>query len=183
MKRKEFLKKSLQAGLATTGLIGMCGNHAFAFEGGDVSGQEDKDEYQKFKEEWVKSFLKNLDEQFDEETRVMLLESCGRDCAKRGAIQLANSCKGDLKKFVDALAGSLGKENNYIDGNTVHLGYSKCLCHLVDKGPDILSDTWCNCSRGWVLEMFETVTGKKVKVDLLQSVKRGADSCKFTIKI
>ncbi|MCP4727005.1 MAG: hypothetical protein GY863_18340 [bacterium] len=181
MKRKEFLKKSLQAGLVTTGFVGMCGNHAFASGAGD--DQEKSDEYQKFKEEWIKSFLKNLDEQFDEKTRINLLESCGRDCAKRGAIQLANSCKGDLKKFVDTLANSLGKENNYIDGDSVHLGYSKCLCHLVDKGPERLSDTWCNCSRGWVLEMFETVTGKKVKVELISSIKRGHDSCNFIINI
>jgi predicted hydrocarbon binding protein len=36
---------------------------------------------------------------------------------------------------------------------------------------------------GWVLEMFETVAQKPVRVELVHSVKRGASSCKFLVRL
>ena len=111
------------------------------------------------------------------------MESCGRDCARRGAIKLAESCKGNVEKMIATLAKSLGNENNYIEGDEIHIGWNKCLCELVDKGPDRLSDTYCLCSRGWVLEMFETAAQKLVKVEMLQTVKRGDPCCKFIVRL
>lgn len=179
MDRKQFFKKTVQMVLASGSLL-LCGRKNFFAQS---STDKPKDSHQKFKEDWIASLMKNLDEQFDEETRLKLMESCGRNCARRGAIRLAESCKGDVEKMVNILAEHLGKENNSIEGNTVKVGYDKCLCELVAEGPERLSDTFCNCSRGWLLEMFETAAGKPVSVELLQSIKRGSSSCRFIVHL
>jgi len=183
MKRKEFFKKTVQLGLAAGSMMLVKGRTAKAQSAEKKETQEPKSRQQRFKEEWLKSLLKQMDEQFDEKTRVKLMEACGRDCARRGAIRMAEACKGDVGKLVESLAKYLGKENSRMEGNVVHLAYSKCLCELVADGPERLSDTYCFCSKGWVLEMFETAAQKPVKVELLQTIKRGAPSCKFIIKL
>ena len=159
------------------------GNNSFAQSVGEKSNQEPQDPHKKFKDNWITSLMKNLEKQFDEKTRTKLMESCGRDCARRGAIQLAESCKGNIEKMVKTLAEGQGKENAYIKRDVVHVNLNKCHCELVAEGPDKLPDTYCYCSRGWFLEMFETAAEKPVKVELLQSIKRGASSCKFIVRL
>ncbi|HQT92614.1 MAG TPA: DUF6144 family protein, partial [Candidatus Kryptobacter bacterium] len=58
-----------------------------------------------------------------------------------------------------------------------------CLCPLVESGPEGLSGTYCDCSVGYVREMFRTYTGKAVSVELLESLKRGGRTCRFGITV
>ena len=46
-----------------------------------------------------------------------------------------------------------------------------------------LPDTFCYCSRGWMKEVFETIVEKPVDVNLIESVKRGGEACRFTVRI
>jgi hypothetical protein len=139
---------------------------------------------EKFKQEWVKSLVTIMDSQLDERANVKLMESCGRACAQRGALAaLGKAAGGDVDKLVQAIAGNVGAENVRREGNTVHLRYPKCYCPLVADGPAILPKTYCNCSRGWALEVFGTVTGKPVTVDLLSSIKQGNPDCRFEIHL
>lgn len=41
---------------------------------------------------------------------------------------------------------------------------------------------YCQYSLGWVLEMFETVLQKPVRVQLVQSIKSGTSSCVFRVE-
>ncbi|MFH1942550.1 MAG: DUF6144 family protein [bacterium] len=141
------------------------------------------DKHERFKQDWLTSLMKNMDDRLDESTRMSLMESCGRDCARRGAITLAESSKGDVEKLVQGLKKWIGDKNAVLKGNEAHLQYDKCFCELVGKGPERFSDTWCNCSVGWVKQMFETTAQKPVKVELVQSIKRGAPSCKFVVNL
>ncbi len=127
--------------------------------------------------------MENLDRHLDEDTRIELMESCGRSCARHESIRMAESCRGDVGSLVSRLGKIIGEQNATVKGDTVHLQYDKCYCPLVAKGPEILSDTWCNCSRGWVLEMFETAAEKSVKVELVQSIKRGDPCCRFVVRL
>jgi len=138
---------------------------------------------EKFKQNWISSLMENLDRHLDEDTRIKLMESCGRSCARHESIRMAESCRGDVESLVSRLGKIIGEQNATVKGDTVHLQYDKCYCPLVAKGPEILSDTWCNCSRGWVLEMFETAAEKSVKVELLQSIKRGDPCCRFVVRL
>ena len=183
MKRKEFFKKTLQMGcLAST--------HMLLFDGSKSVAQSNKDKdshelamQQEFKEQWIATLMENLEDQVDEEIRYSLMVSCGRACARRGATRLAEACKGDVNKLLAVLAKSPDIETRYLGGDTIHLSYKKCLCELVGHGPDRLPETYCMCSEGWVLEMFETVAQKSVQVEKIQTIKQGASSCKFAIHL
>ena len=136
-----------------------------------------------FTQRWIVNLIESMDENLDEKTRMRLLESCGRACARSSAIKAAEACKGDLDKLLSTLGKWVGKENVRKDNGTVYVSYSKCLCHLVAEGPARLPDTYCFCSRGWLKEMFETVVGRPVDVDLKESIKRGGKKCRFTIRL
>jgi predicted hydrocarbon binding protein len=136
---------------------------------------------QKFFERWVQNLMESMDAHLDEQTRTALMESCGRACARGGAINSARKCQGNVDRLVTTLEKWIGIGNARRDGDVVHVVYPKCLCHLVAKGPPVLPDTYCLCSRGWLKEMFEAVVGSPVDVELLDTVKRGADQCSFMV--
>ena len=179
MDRKAFLKKTMQMGMASGSMLLLNADGSFAQQ----SEQEEKDRVQMFKEDWVTALIENMDTQLDEKTRTDLMLACGRRCARRGAIGLAQRCKGDLKKMVDTLDQYPPVEATFEGDDTIRLEYKQCLCELVDHGPDRLPDTYCICSQGWIHEMFETVLENPVKVDVIQTVKRGAPSCQFVIHV
>jgi predicted hydrocarbon binding protein len=175
MNRKDFMKKTCGVGAA----LALAGTVKAQTE--EKKAEEKSDPAQKFQEGWVVSFLKNMDSQFDDATRIHLMESCGRDCARRGATRMAEACKGDVDRLVAKLAEMLGQGNARRENNAIRLVYEKCYCPMVAKGPARLSDTYCNCSRGWVMEMFEIASGKPVKVACLSSIKRGGEKCEFEV--
>jgi predicted hydrocarbon binding protein len=137
----------------------------------------------KFTERWVTNLMRSIDAHLDEETKINLMESCGRACARESAIGAAEKCEGDLTKLLSTLEKWIGKGNVQRDGDVVHVIYPRCLCHLVAKQPPRLPDTYCYCSRGWLKEMFETVHGEPVEVELLESIKRGGEQCSFTVRL
>jgi predicted hydrocarbon binding protein len=136
-----------------------------------------------FTERWVTNLMEAMQAQLDIAARTELMESCGRACARAGAVASAKACQGDVDKLLSTLEKWIGKGNARKDGDVVHVVYPKCFCHLVAKGPAQLPETYCLCSCGWLKEMFETVTGTPVDVRLLESVKRGADRCAFTVRL
>jgi predicted ArsR family transcriptional regulator len=57
-----------------------------------------------------------------------------------------------------------------------------CFCPLVsvqDKTPQVV----CNCSLGWHQRTWQTVLGKKVQVELKESVLRGGRRCSFQVHV
>ena len=137
----------------------------------------------KFSQRWVKNLIASIDENLNEKTKIKLMESCGRACAREEAKQSAKACRSDVEKFLSTMKKWIGKENVKKDGKTVTLVYPKCFCQLVADGPSKLPNTYCYCSQGWLKEMFETVVGKPVSVKLIDSIKRGAKTCTFTIRL
>lgn len=183
MDRKDFLKK-------TCGL-GMCGGF-FMFSdtllaaGGKLQEKQskEKDAHQKFFESWLIKLMENLEENFTEEDRIKLMEENGRDCAKRGAVQaVKKTANGDFDKMLATLKRWLGEDNIKKNNNNVEVVFSKCYCHLLEKGPDKLPETYCYCSQGWIKEIFESVVNKPVQVTINETVKRGGEKCRFTVKV
>jgi len=132
---------------------------------------------------WIKNMLQSLDACLDEAAKTEVMESCGRACARGGVIGTARKFSGDLQGFLDRMAQWVGKDNVRHEGSVIHLVYPRCLCPTVAQDSSRLPDDYCLCSRGWLKEMFETVTGKPVEVELRHSIKRGADSCRFTVRL
>jgi predicted hydrocarbon binding protein len=115
------------------------------------------------------------------------MQACGKVCAKHHAsIDIAKSIKQESKD-IDGFLEKLNQQKDYWCGKWVREGdiiYSvceECGCPLVLAGLVELSPTFCDCSRGWVKEVFEAALGKPVEVDLTQAIGRGDKVCKFVV--
>jgi predicted hydrocarbon binding protein len=175
MDRSTFLKRSFGAGA-----LAACGA---AIPARAQEPSKDADPAAAFRETWVKNFLKNLDASLGVPERAALMEANGRDCARRGAIRMAESSRDDMAGFVEKLGGLVGAENAALGDGKVVLIYRECYCPMVSAVPGPLSQTWCECSRGWVLQMFETVAGRPLNVALVSSIKRGDPVCRFEVEV
>ncbi|MFC1501997.1 DUF6144 family protein [bacterium] len=178
MERKDFLTGTFKFGIASWGMM-------LFHSKGKPSQTDDKhsEQEQKFKENWISTLMEHLEKHFNKKSRCELMETCGRECAKRGAVQIAQSCKNDVKKMTDYLGKYPDLNIELKDDSSLVVTYKRCLCELVSKGPDRLPDTYCECSRGWLLQMFEIAAQKPVRVSIIQTIKRGGEKCEFTVMI
>jgi len=64
--------------------------------------------------------------------------------------------------------------------------YQACFCPLVRdairEGKPV-SRTFCHCSGGWYVQEWEIVFGEKPKVDLVETMLDGADTCLFAVHV
>ncbi|OGD27203.1 MAG: hypothetical protein A2Y56_15465 [Candidatus Aminicenantes bacterium RBG_13_63_10] len=183
MKRKDFFKTAAGTYLACAGSAILAGQEAAPAPDKDERERRAREHEERFKRAYILTLMENLEKCVDEPTRVRMMNDCGRACARRGGLfKAAEDCRGDLKTFVARMAGGLGAENaRFLDEGTVHWSYPRCFCELVASGPDRLPAVYCPCSVGWVMEMFEAVLQRPVRVRLIQSVKSGASSCVFRV--
>jgi hypothetical protein len=147
-----------------------------------------------FAKTWTGRFMRVLDQRLDEKTRRELMEANGRACAM-GAYGPPDSAKTlTVDAFVARLASYVGEANCRRDGDVVNFAYRQnprglrvedgyCLCPLVEDGPAELSPTYCHCSVGYVAYMFERNLGRSVRVELLESVRRGGKACRFAVHV
>ncbi|MFX1508081.1 MAG: hypothetical protein ACFFDC_18505 [Promethearchaeota archaeon] len=65
--------------------------------------------------------------------------------------------------------------------------YHYCHCGLVKaslKAPDVnISPTFCYCGAGWYKTLWEGILGKRVQIEVLQSVIGGDNCCQFAIHL
>lgn len=185
MDRKEFLKN---AGLAT-GLLALTGSACRCLAGQtQASPQNACEKMQEFEQKWIKDFFRLLDANVDEPTRRQLMQANGKTCYQRGA-KGRTIKQVSLDEYVASLQKNVGKENCRREGNDVYFTYSEkpgiasrsCLCPMVEPSSVDISKTYCECSLGYLQEMFQSHTGKKVRVELLESIKRGGKKCSFKI--
>ena len=144
---------------------------------------------------WAKRMLDNMDRELDAPTRARLLQANGRTCFD-GSEGKPPHC--GIDAFIDATTKAFGGPGHSPvrrEGDIVFFDYvgnpltglkvsdGWCLCPLVEKGPEGLSGTYCECSVGYVKAMFEHIGGKPVRVALLESLKRGGKACRFKVQL
>lgn len=208
MDRKEFLGKSLQV-VAGLGLACPC----LAAGGETPSAKPDPGQappcprtsgdyphatpFEKradFAKTWTRRFMRVMDERLDEATRRGLMEANGRACAMGAYGPPDPAKKVGLDEFVAGLAKHVGPENARREGDVVFFNYRQnpdglsladgyCLCPLIEDGPADLSPTYCHCSVGYVGYLFERNLGRPVRVELLESVRRGGKACRFAVHV
>jgi predicted hydrocarbon binding protein len=131
---------------------------------------------------WIKSLMENLDEHVDEKTKITVLENWGRACITRSFLKKVQKCKKNAEntsEFVDRLQQIWS--NLHRDGDDISVVYKTCYCPLVRGCSQQLPATFCNCSRGWIKELFESALEKHVDVILEKSILRGDDCCKLRV--
>jgi hypothetical protein len=199
MDRKQFLGTTLSAGAGccVAALLARAGMaHADEAAGPPCDGKID------FVRGWVQDFMAQMDAQLDQATRDRLMEANGRACFT-GA--LASGFYGssadkkpaapppDLEAWFAGFQKAVGPERLYREGDVIHFKYSQnprglrvadgyCLCPILEDGPRQLSPTYCHCSVGYVSASFEHYSGRKVKVELVDSLRRGGKECHFAAR-
>lgn len=138
----------------------------------------------KHSHKWIGSLIESLESQCDPKQRAKILEDCGRNCISRNFIKRAKDLKKtseDMNEFLERL----GKNWKHLqrDRKDIFVVYPKCYCPIVRDYPGTLSAAWCNCSRGWIKELFESVLERPVEVELQKSIKQGDDICKFKVSL
>jgi hypothetical protein len=100
-----------------------------------------------------------------------------------------------LEELRKRLEGSVTDPSIRIEGNVIHFAFlsaaetgqpaqpGACLCSLVETKPEGLSGTYCLCSVGYVKRWHERLLGRPVTVELVESVLRGGEHCRFRITV
>jgi len=150
-------------------------------------------------EHWFKALMENMDTILDKETKIKLMQACGRACFIRafGVAPEEKPSAEDSQKYLQSLISrgyevrqekeiitviyNWGRNHQNPWGLIMRDGY--CMCPLVEKGPPGLSPTFCYCSTGYVKESFQRYFHQSVTADLLDSLKMGGKDCIFKIQI
>jgi predicted hydrocarbon binding protein len=135
-------------------------------------------------QKWIGTVVDGLDDMVDEKTRITILENCGRTCISPSFVKKAINLKeksGSNKEFLDKLAKTWSHLK--LEGKNIFVVYNQCYCPLVKSYEEKLSKSFCNCSRGWVKELFESSLKKPVTVILEKSIKQGDEICRFRVKL
>ena len=189
MNRKEYLETSLKLGLCSC---------AFLFSGigkikaGVPAVAQQDDELEKVKAEkefiqnWLIDLLNTMSKELDRETQIKMYEGTGRGCYNRYKFKqdIAADGKGNIDKLLEAY-----KRNFEVwrDGDTVHIRYgeksSQCYCPAARFKPVKPGDLHCECTRTTHQTIFETALGKPIRVDVIESLRRGGQTCHFLVHL
>jgi hypothetical protein len=200
MDRKDFLVRAAHLGAGCCGLALFGGARLAADQGpalgpAQAAGMPVTPDGKKVQwaKVWTKRFFDVFDQELDEPTRRRIMQRNGAAC-HQGALAGAKPRTSTLEQMVAAMAAEDGADSIRREGQVVYFNYTRngaglrvadgyCLCPLVEDGPPGLSGTFCECSVGYVRDMFETTLGRKVKVELLESLKRGGKTCRFRVEV
>jgi predicted hydrocarbon binding protein len=178
MNRTEFLK---------TCAGGLCAYAAICLPAaaGSTAAEPPKPEdwrFQFIKKRYAK-LLENLAGRVDERTLNDILQQLGRYCAS--TLPLLQSHQGDIDGFIREFKQRANEDITYDreKGVITVVGPERgdCFCPLIDGRytPKIA----CNCSLGWQQHVYESLLGKKVRVELTESVLRGGKRCVFEVHV
>ena len=139
------------------------------------------------KAQHLRRLMDVLDRDADEATRRSIMEACGRTCIGAGVLSKARDCQRGAQGLDDLLERlnqhHLGGGHLWSDADGIHASYDRCYCGSVSQTSEAFSETYCHCSCGWYQQLFETLLGRPVTVDLLGSIIQGDEQCTFLIHI
>ena len=153
-----------------------------------------KDSKNEIRAEWFFNAMNTMDELLDEETKIKVREDCA--CCLEGKRQ--KLCK-DVNKNCKTIEEKISVINktHYVFGHEIKIiGTGKyevtffdeeiplktCSClKIVMEKP--MSKTYCYCCGGHIKHHLETVLGKKLNVEIINSalMSMGEKSCKFIL--
>jgi len=143
---------------------------------------KDESRASEFIKSWIRGIYQGL-QTVDDETAKKILSKAGANCAKiylsvYGRDLSKMTLDEWLKTEVD-MGGKVEKKGEYI---VYEFTPSKCECLLVEEGIIPLTPKLCSsCFTNWLEYQFQTMTGRKVRAELVESLATGADRCVFRI--
>jgi hypothetical protein len=181
MDRKEFLK-NCACGLCTCAAIGVIPPEALTA----AENAKAEDWRLPFVKKRYGKLLEILSSRMDEKTLNETLHELGTFCSSLGD-EWIEKFRGDFDGFCKSIKQSLSGDTVTYDREkgiiTMDSGErTDCFCPLIGRlynTPKVA----CNCSLGWQQHTWETLLGKKVQVELKESVLRGGKRCLFEIRV
>ena len=183
MDRKEFFTASVK------GTLGCC---ALALFGESAPAQTqaekppEKDPEKEFTKNWMEDLFDSMYKELDEPTRVKVMAGCGRGCFRRFQFKqdIAKQGTGSVDKLLEAY-----KKNFEVwrDGDLVHVRYGAvsklCYCPAARYHPTRPNDMHCECTRATHQTVFETALGRPIKMEIVESLRRGGQTCHFVAHV
>ena len=176
---------------------------------GQFGGEEVKQEFMERSEvvadaspeevaEWLRHAIDKLDTLVDERTGMQIMENCGFNCAQMNKSHI-ESARAEREKFKTLDEFLEAEEKNptkgtrlFRDGDIVYQYYDprssfnvRCFCSMWRglRTDETVSLTWCQCSKGFVMKLWEAYLGRPAEVELIESSIAGAKECKFAIHL
>ncbi|MCP4155694.1 MAG: hypothetical protein GY757_48665 [bacterium] len=184
MDRKEFLAKTLKMGLCCSGALVASSNLNLPLM--SASTEEKVSQEKQFIENWLTDLLTAIDSQLDEKTKISLIDACGKGCFNRHKWKsdIAAKSKGDLDKLISVMKKNF---ECWKEGNKVHVRFGKistiCYCPVLKNAPKNLKELHCNCTKATQQAIFETALNRKLKVDIVETLRRGGKTCHFIVHV
>jgi predicted hydrocarbon binding protein len=132
------------------------------------------------------NLMEGFDRHLEPEKKILLLEECGRKCIRDTNEELIKNTNelyknsNDLKDFLEEF-NKLYDSLQIIDDEVIII-WEKCFCPIIGKiPPDMISSTFCHCSRGWVKELFEGAMEQPIDVIIEESITKGDSRCRLRI--
>jgi predicted ArsR family transcriptional regulator len=180
MNRKQFLKDCA---------CGVCGCVA----AGEIVSQGSPAAQAAPAEDWRLRFVRRryaklievLSSRVDEQTLDATLHDLGSYCSTTD--EKVETYRGDFEGYREHLRQTASGDAVRFDRKEGIITVTSperadCFCPLIslqDKTPTVV----CNCSLGWHQRTWQTVLGKRVRVELKESVLRGGRRCTFQVRV
>lgn len=184
MDRKLFFNRMIALGICPLVLTQL--NQGFANETNSASLAQGNEDQPSFVENWLTDLLNTIEKTVDRETQVKIIEGCGRGCFKRHQFKkdIAAKGEGNLDKLIEAYKANF---EIWKDDEGVHVRYgkrsSRCYCPVVKHIPPKPNDLHCECTKATHQSIFETALNKKVQVEIIESLRRGGQTCHFLVHV
>jgi hypothetical protein len=139
------------------------------------------------KARWIGNLMDDLSVEIGVENAKTVMEACGQRCIGNNVLEKARLIQKesqDIDVMLDKLNHAhIGGGRLRREGEVIYASYERCYCGSVSKTRIPISTIYCQCSCGWYKKLYETILDKPVKVELVDSIIHGADSCQFIIHI
>jgi len=175
MNRKEFFAATAKAGVGCCAMA-VFGKAAAAPETDAVAAEK------AFVTNWLTDLFEAMDTDLDQDTKVKLMAACGKGCFRRHSFKtdIARDGKGDIDKLLKAYAKNF---EVWREGDLVHVRFGpkveQCYCPAARYHPIRAHDVHCECTRATHQAIFETALERPVKVEIVESLRRGSKTCHF----
>lgn len=134
----------------------------------------------------LSELFQSASEQLDGDKFVCTVENCGRRCVHPNLIHMVRDLYqevNDIDVLIERMnEKGIGGGHLRREQDKIYASYDRCYCGHVSNYNEKVPDEYCNCSRGWFLELFEQTLKVPVKVELVNSIVKGGDKCEFVIK-
>ena len=133
---------------------------------------------------WCNTIVTELETSLGPDAAARILRVCGRDCAHLSGLigRLQGQGAHSIEELY-AVLHSIIPDLVELDRGDLYVAYPKCFCGLVQESLTTTPPLHCECSVGWVQEVCAAASPLAVDVELLQSVIRGADRCRFRVRM